>query len=233
MFVDSSGTAVDRNLSRAIEAACAEFIERQSIIAHWRLSTPGRPIDRPCYFSNGECSLRDVSIFPGIYVVLALFRRNKGSCSVVKYSAGASSSTNLNEATDKAVRECHQAYLSMQDNVFRRATGRLLMDRIQEEYLNANKATTVDCWPRLTSTESKLHTAHVNTGTALSVLQSVLEPPLLILDSIFYDGEPWYVARLMSDIWPAGLHDNRPSAIKALVRLTGIEECRHDAVPFG
>lgn len=231
---DSSGTAIHRSLEKAIESACLEFIERQSLIAHWRFSTHGVELSMNNPAENDHPSetwrIYEISIFEGVYVCLALFSSPAKS---TQYSAGAASGFHLQSTAEKALRECRQAILSMQDNLFRRLTGRPLMDCIQDEYLKANKPNTSEEWSNSTALRVTIPSQLRRTpNNALELLANTTNPPLMLVDSLSYDGSPWYIARLLSNDWPSGLQDDRPDALKTLSTYLG-NEFRPGPVPFG
>lgn len=98
----------------------------------------------------------------------------------------------------------------MADNLFRQATDRQLMDSIQDAYLSANSTESMKDWPLV---EEKRNNREVipepSESNAIDILVALENSVNLLIDVVFYDGIPYHVARIFSDSWPAGLHDER------------------------
>ncbi|MDO5032915.1 YcaO-like family protein [Corynebacterium sp.] len=236
-YVDSSGTAIHTSPVQAILNAALEFLERLSIVAHWRFHTKGRslaaPYDNPSQVYR-NIHVREISLFDGISVCLAL---NDSPSKRVKYAAGAAAGFTQKETAANALRECLQAILLMQDNLLRSGTKRQLMDEIQYAYFSANNPETVSQWPTIETTATLHQDSHIETVLSallpIKTLKSLPNPPLLLLDKIFFDGTPWYIARIMSDYWPSGLLDCRTQALKNLSQFSRRAGFTEAPVPFG
>lgn len=172
-------------------------------------------------------TLREISLFQDIHVVLALFSSREAR---VQYAAGAAASVCLNEATRKAVEECEQGHFLMDDNLERLKAGRKLVDSIQENYASHNTHETAHPWP--TINERFTPAGSIPHATAAGTLSKLADPPFMISDSAFWDGVEFHVSRFFSDSWYCGLHDTArtPSAVQGLANAS-----RHitSPVPFG
>lgn len=228
---DSSGLAVHTSQAMAIEAASLEFIERQSLVAHWSLGTPGQavaiPEVLPPRMQKGYVELRDISLFHGIHVILALYSSTE---TTVKYSAGASASPNFGEAVRKALEECEQGHFLMEDNLERINSRRNLVDEIQDNYVTYNSPGTIHLWPAIERDYADKPKA--GSQKALEILSSLDDPPFAVSDNVFWDGVQFHVCRIFSDSWYTGLHDtNRlPTAIQSIADIT---RRTREYVPFG
>ena len=229
---DTSGLAIHIDRTLAIEAAILEFMERQSLISHWVMGTPSRRINHelilPPRLLSGEVCVREISLFDGVYVVLAIFGSKTGE---VKYSVGACADRDLSSACYRALRECEQAHFLMEDNLERMLQGRQLFDNIQTCYVNSNSYETVTLWPKI-GDDFVAEGFPVDLDGLLDIIGGISNPPYLALDAVYWDGVKYFICRIFSDCWFSGLLDTRrpcpelPPSIKATRHL-------EIPVPFG
>lgn len=125
---DTSGCSIHFDADQCFKRSLLEFVERQSLIACWALGTYSRKLILPndakistlskinnvCTYLQrcGELHIADISVFEGVYVVLAAFSSNE-EASAVKYAVGASAHFSPEEAVSKAVLELYQGFVLM------------------------------------------------------------------------------------------------------------------------
>lgn len=233
--IDTSGLAFHSSRKESLYSALLEFCERQSLIVHWKYGTNAQGISTmnltsiPYNLQSGEVTLREISIFPGVYVVLALY----SSQSRVMYAAGASADFNLSAAVQKALRECSQGYLLMEDNLHRKNLGKNLMDNIQINYLNSNNPKTVLKWPVPNNSINSINgTTDGSFNTLSKFLMKQNNPLYVLFDNIFLSGRKYYICRFFSDSWFLGLMD---TSRNDFLLYDNIEISRNitTPVPFG
>mgnify|MGYP000850849565 FL=1 len=233
--VDTSGLAFHTYKEEAFNNAILEFCERQSIIAHWKYGTPAKEIlipegiAIPKNLSNGDIYIREISIFPHVYVVLALYTSN----GFIKYAAGASAETSLHNAIGKAMRECAQGYLLMEDNVQRSAQGKKLMDDIQKNYIKYNNSTTINKWPPANGAILNIQkSSRGSIDDILHFLGEQTHPIYVLFDNIYLLGEKYYICRLFSDKWFSGLLDTSKEDFEYIANIKTTRNISAK-VPFG
>lgn len=203
-FLDSSGSAVHRSIKFAVDSAFMEFCERQSLIAAWRYGCKYKIVEYGVLDCGAVYESREISLFAGIHVILTLLTSPVGE---VMYAVGASASNYMAVALEKSKNELYQSIILMNDNIQRKYLELPLMDQIQDVYLAANNKTTIDGWKYIKDSIGIF--GKKTFEDSISYISNLSYPPSVLIEELFYEGEPVYLARVLSDKWFLGLRDTR------------------------
>lgn len=141
-FTDSCGLASHVSSDLALYSAIGEFIERQSLIATWLGKRSGKEYEAKALSSDFKMNnvlnrftdifeyfkLYDISIFPGVYVLLLL------GINDTDFSIGISASCSFSDAFCGALDEFQQSYESIL--LFHNSDQKRKQDRYKEGFLN-------------------------------------------------------------------------------------------------